>query len=281
MKLVMTLLCRDEADIVEANIRFHLEQGVDHIIAMNNLSRDETVDILQAYERSGVLTLINQEADTFDQDRWVTRMARTATSRYRADWVINNDADEFWWPRQGGLKEVLATLPSTIEMMSVPRNNFLPSRNEAGPFHERMRIRETASRTVLGHPLPAKVCHRGFTDIDVSSGNHSAQRGETPLRMIDGSLQIDILHFPVRTYAQLERKIMLGATALSRNQRLDPGTGVTWRWLLEEYNQGRLYDFYQRQALDQAAVNLGLESGTLVRDDRLYEYFRLRPGAAK
>ena len=80
MKLVMTLLCRDEADILDANIRFHLGQGVDHIIAMNNLSRDETVDILQAYERSGVLTLINQEADTFDQDRWVTRMARMAAS---------------------------------------------------------------------------------------------------------------------------------------------------------------------------------------------------------
>jgi hypothetical protein len=55
MKLVMTLLVRDEDDIVASNIDFHLNNGVDFIIAMDNLSIDGAADILRLYERKGML----------------------------------------------------------------------------------------------------------------------------------------------------------------------------------------------------------------------------------
>ena len=95
MKLVMTLLVRDEADIVSSNIDFHLDQGVDFIIATDNLSVDGTTDILRAYERRGVLHYIHQPDDDYEQHRWVTGIARSACAEFAADWVINNDADEF------------------------------------------------------------------------------------------------------------------------------------------------------------------------------------------
>ena len=74
---------------------------------------------------------------------------------------------------------------------------------------------------------------------------------------------------------------MLGAAALSRNQRLDLGTGGTWRWLLEEYKQGDYMSSIRDRFSIKQALDEGLASGTLVRDDRLFEYFRLRPGAEK
>jgi hypothetical protein len=91
MKLVMTLLVRDEADIVAANIDFHLARGVDFIIAMDNLSADATAEILRRYERDGVLHYIHQTEDDYSQHRWVTDMARLACTEFAADWMINND----------------------------------------------------------------------------------------------------------------------------------------------------------------------------------------------
>ena len=36
MKTVLTLLVRDEIDIIDANIRYHLENGVDRIVAIDS-----------------------------------------------------------------------------------------------------------------------------------------------------------------------------------------------------------------------------------------------------
>ena len=100
MKLVMTLLVRDEQDIVRENLDFHLAQGVDQVIVTDNGSEDATVEILREYEARGVVRLLFEPTDDYSQGRWVTRMARLAAAE-GADWVINNDADEFWWPRAG------------------------------------------------------------------------------------------------------------------------------------------------------------------------------------
>ncbi len=41
----MTLLARNEADVVDAQIAFHLHAGVDFVIATDNASTDDTADL--------------------------------------------------------------------------------------------------------------------------------------------------------------------------------------------------------------------------------------------
>ena len=80
MKLVRTLLVRNEADIVDAQIAFHLSAGVDFVIATDNRSDDGTTEILERYERAGFLRLLREDGDDMRQDEWVTRMARLAAT---------------------------------------------------------------------------------------------------------------------------------------------------------------------------------------------------------
>jgi hypothetical protein len=44
---------------------------------------------------------------------------------------------------------------------------------------------------------------------------------------------IEILHFPVRSCAQLERKIRDGAEALARNAKAPAGVGGSWKFLYQ------------------------------------------------
>lgn len=44
-KVVMTLLIRDEEDILEANLAFHLAQGVERFIVMDHLSSELPISL--------------------------------------------------------------------------------------------------------------------------------------------------------------------------------------------------------------------------------------------
>ena len=118
MKLVMTLLARDEADVVESWLAFHLNAGADFVIATDNRSQDGTTEILERYAREGHVHLIHEPGEDLRQDEWVTRMARLAATDFGADWVINSDADEFWWPRGASLSEMLGAVPERYGTVS-------------------------------------------------------------------------------------------------------------------------------------------------------------------
>ena len=129
MKLVMTLLARDEADVIDAHLKFHLNAGVDFVIATDNLSQDGTTDILESYERDGQLQLIREDSEYLQQAEWTTRMARLAATNFGADWVIHSDADEFWWPRGESLKDVLASIPQRYGIVRALLRHFVPRPN--------------------------------------------------------------------------------------------------------------------------------------------------------
>ena len=84
MNLVLTLLVKNEADVIDANIRYHLSSGVSHIIATDNGSDDGTREILEEYANDGVLTLIDEPGKDYSQWKWVTRMAALARDRLKA-----------------------------------------------------------------------------------------------------------------------------------------------------------------------------------------------------
>ena len=279
MKLVMTLLVRDEEDIVEDHLVYHLNQGVDFVIATDNNSVDGTRDVLDRFRRLGYVEVIDEPEDTYDQWRWVTRMARRAATDHGADWVINSDADEFWWPKTGNLRSVLAAVPSRYGIVSAPRVNLVPSPDtpstEIAPaWFAHMALRETTSRNSLGAPLPPKVCHRAEADVVVEQGNHELR--ESALTVAPGLHPIVIFHAPLRSWPQLENKVVKGGAAYARNRELPAAIGDAWRSLYDLHAKGGLREWYDAQVPDDGARRQGIEDGRFILDRRLAHFFAAR-----
>ena len=264
--IVMTLLVRDEADVLAPNIEHHLDIGVDHVLVTDHRSVDATVDILAAYERAGVATVWRAEEPAYLQAQWVTTMARRA-AEMGAAWVINSDADEFWWPVGGDLPTVLGAAPGDADGLEVPRVNLVGDTTASAPWHRRLRHRQRVSVNHLGAPLPPKVCHRGHPDVYVSMGNHAASWDG--FRGVVSTPELSILHVPVRTRSQFSHKIEVGGDALAQST-FGPKTGVTWRQLRQRQQGGGFDEVLARQAPDAGAVADLVARGELVSDDRLY-----------
>jgi glycosyl transferase family 2 len=274
VKLVATVLARDEADIIDAQVAFHLNAGVDFVIATDNNSRDGTTEVLEGYERAGVLRLIKEPAEGLRQGEWVTRMARMAARELGADWVINSDADEFWWPRGGTLKDVLGAVPPQYGFVQAFWRSFVPRPDDDRPFAERMTVR-LSQHAPINDPTSfyrpvTKVAHRADPDVVVGRGNHDLIGGT--LRPLATWHPIEVLHFPQRSRRQWAHKVDLQGEAFTKHiERAGTGYHLTSYSALRS---GRIDDQYAAMVVDDDAVERGLNDRTLVEDTRLRDALR-------
>ena len=271
MKLVMTLLVRDEADVVDAQIAYHLDAGVDFVVATDNRSQDGTTEILERYERDGVLHLIREPGDDLRQSEWVTRMARLAATDFGADWILNADADEFWHPRGGSFEELFAAVPERFGAVRGAWRTFVPRPDDGRFFAERMTAR-LCTPSFHPHPLSThfKSAHRARADVRIGRGNHEALAEH--LVALRGWYPIEILHFPVRSLEQCRRKYVTQFVALERNA--EKGIPGHMAEAYDAYRAGQLDAFYAPLAVDDAHLTAGLEDGTYAIDARLRDALR-------
>jgi hypothetical protein len=291
----MVLIVRDEGDILERNLRYHHALGVDRFIVTDNGSVDETPEILGRYEEAGLVQVIDEAGGDFaEKERdWLTRMGRMAASEHNAAWVIYGDADEFWLPSQGSLRDALASVPEPYGVVIAPRTEFVGRADGTGDFAERLTVREARSR------VQPKVAHRGEADVvAVDRGGHvvavagaSGDVADTlrpPGRPVHRMVRnpdenqesrapgdetrlvwapmwpLRILHFPVRSFEQFKRRAEIAVAGSY------PDRGVFAR-LRREHAAGRLEDLYAGLVLSDEEIEEGIRDGRLVRDERFHE----------
>ena len=263
MRIAMTLLVRDEADVVDAWLRYHLARGVDLVLAMDHRSRDGTSEILAEHARDGRVVVVREESETVRQSEWMTRLSRLAATEHAADWVIPSDADEFWWPRYETLAETLAAVPERFGVVrGIMRPFVLVAEDETNDPFERLtlRARPAADLTSQYH-AQVKVAHRARSDVRVSVGNHDA---DAPgLRLLREWFPFEVLHFPLRTRAQLEDKF-----------RRRPTTGQHTERAVALLAAGDLTTLLAEATLGAKAAEARLRDGDLVRDERLRDALR-------
>ena len=266
----MAIVVRDEADVIDAQLAYHLNAGVDFVFATDHDSRDGTAEILESYERAGYLRLWREWGDVFRQGEWMTRMVRLAATERKADWVILSDADEFWWPRAANLKEALSAVPERYGVIQAPQRYFLPRPGGAEFFAERMTVMLSA-QAPINDPLStfrpvAKVVHRPDPGVRIPLGNHVVFYA--PFMRWPGRSPIEVLHFPKRSPRQFERKTRTVEKTIGPRHRGDFARAQ------DALGAGRFDVGYAGSEVDDGGLERGLTGGFLIVDTRLRDVLR-------
>ncbi len=255
MRFVVTVMVRDEVDIIAAMVEHHLAQGADLIIATDNGSVDGTTEVLQQYADLGVLELHHDPVFRKQQHAVVTGMARRAFTDHAADWVINADADEFWVPRDKRLtlRSALEATPLSLDAFTVPVTNLVgpPAMRGSGVDRLLWRDQRTPEQLqavgIFAQPTDDAV-HRGDPEIVVSQGNHFVSL--TSAGQPDPAFALEVLHLPWRSLLQYERRVVNSGRSYEANPDLRPSKNHHGMADYRRYLAGRLtYAFLVRLPL--------------------------------
>jgi glycosyltransferase involved in cell wall biosynthesis len=270
MRLAVTLLVKNEIDIISDTILFHFKMGADELIITDNDSSDGTLEEIERLARHWPITVIREGSDIFDQATWVTRMALIAKER-KADWIVNADADEFWY-HPIGLKAFLEKCP--LVPLRTYRRNLLPP-----PYQPQRPVKEMTLAVMKPTPrsenigdyllwqLTAKEICPARSLLSVAMGNHSARYAEPCDVQQAGS--IVIYHYPLRSFEQFKSKVSHGGAALNRNLALSPGIAKHWRKWFADYEAGRLQETYRTLAMLGAVRAEHIRNGVLATDSTI------------
>jgi hypothetical protein len=286
VRLGMVYKVRDEADIIEANLRFHRAQGVDFFVIVDTGSVDGTIEILERYERAGLVRLERTVGGIHDMksggEEEITRIA----AEMGADWVIHNDADEFWWPAARNLKEALADVPESYGMVVAPRTEFAARPGE-GSFAERMTVRDARFRRPpkSAHRANPAISLRGPHPVEIWVGDPyrglvgkpvlrtaAEHRDDDPLELVVAPVfPVGVLHFPFRSFDQYRRRVEIARDngQLERN--------ADGRAVRDALAAGRLEEIYERLTLDDDDVARGIEEGWLAEQTSFRDYLAACP----
>jgi len=258
--IIAVMMVRNEADIIGANLAYHLSLGVDQILVADNGSTDGTAAILDRFAARGRVH-VSLRPGRFLQAATTTELAREAFLR-GADWVIPIDADEFWHVADGTLRDVLDA-SGDAGVLEAEVVNFVQRRSQdelasdailtmtrrpPGPIGgsgEADRLVESGQIAFVEICYPPKCISRGSIALQIAQGNHSATGTYGPAR---ATAAIRCLHAPLRARAALERqKLDRGRPAeeiedylrhtwqLRRWRRLAAEGGIDAEWRANSY----------------------------------------------
>lgn len=270
-RLIMTLLVKNEEDMLEENLIFHKAIGVDGFIITDNNSSDRTPEIIRKYKEKGwIVEAIEEKATDYQQKKWVDRMIWKAKSVHKADWIINADADEIWYAPSGDLKTELVS--SRANVLTCEMKCVYPE--EGKPFWQWGQTVEVVndlerynlSRYSLFARQNKKVIHRTAGYIQISMGNHKVTM--FPKKVAKSNIRI--YHYNIRGKKPFLEKMINGGKQLEQNPKKHGGRH--WRYFYQLYKEGLLEAEYDK-VIGVTSFDQLKQDGFIRTDTTIPEWF--------
>jgi hypothetical protein len=233
IKIAAVMIIRNEADLLEVNLKYHAAQGVTEFRIVDNGSSDATIARLcELSQRLNIHWTV--DAGHYRQSDIVTELA-TEAFRAGADWILPVDADEFWSAGDCSLIQVLTH--STAEAIETRVINFIQQRNStcAGaaalltmsrrvgaphPYVGCRELIETRQIAFLEMEYPTKWLPRATAGLRIRPGAHGATALAADPR---APASIVCLHAPIRSRQALESRAEHGRRLMAAGCSPDHG----------------------------------------------------------
>lgn len=278
MRIVAHLGVVDEIGLVGPALDHLYRIGVDHVIAFDRGSRDGTLELLRS--RSGPALEVLSLADDTPWEAW--RDATVAHVRAaHGDWVMFLDADEFWLPRNGSLRDCLRDCAADVlavgrfNAVLGPHGPFIPERlgpecyddlllhcRETPNFRDYLAAHPEAA-WLSGVPVPKVICKVDHFESVRPGGHDIVARADraTVRRRATGLI---IAHVPISTYERFQRKLANIERFFERNPDYMTGSqGWHWRRWAAIRKQGGEEEEYRRQHLDADTLRVLRQDGAI------------------
>lgn len=282
-KLIMTLLVKDEVDIIRENILYHKEMGIDGIIVTDNNSTDGTLEILEELQKEGIiLEIIKEPTLEYFQKEWVDRMIKLAINKYKADIIINIDADEFWYTSSLNLKEtILKNFEDGYNVLNCVLKDFVPIEEKddflsSTYFKGRNLVKYELDELDINKSSYSwennvtKVIHKAKGYKQISQGNHFVKMKKHKGKFCP---EITIYHYAIRNYKHFEAKTIKGGK--SHEKFPNKALGSHWRAWYEFYKEGKLKDVYERYFRKSKKNDL-LKYGAIHQDSAIINFLKYK-----
>ena len=275
-KIIMTILAKNEIDIIEKNLIFHKSMGVDGFIVTDNGSEDGTVEVFEKYKKRGwIKEIIYEKNQDYSQSKWVDRMIRIAISKYGADWIINADADEFWVSKSGNIKSEISKC--RMNVLKCPIYNILPADEIDFVNNDLMVVKsfdiskyDLAKYNIFSLSIP-KVAHRAKNYKMIHMGNHGVDMVGPSVSV---SKDIVIYHYNVRSCEHFKNKMVTGGAAYERNLKFGKDVGSHWRYFYSGYINGEMnLDLQYEKYIGRKYWEEYKRKGYLVKAELVKNYF--------
>ena len=220
MTVVAVAMCKDEADVIAYTITHLLAEGVDHIIVADNLSTDDTRQILDLYAESYPVTVVDDPDPGYRQDVKMTNLARLAAAEFAADWVLPFDADEVFYDPDRTLAEFFERCEADV--VTVTGWDYVATDADDptvdNPFARITHRRQSPQKF-------GKVAFRPHHDARLDYGNHFLFDHPGP-----AVRALRLAHFQYRSFEQMVTKVRQGSAACAA-AGLSPTHSAHWREL--------------------------------------------------
>ena len=263
----------DEHEIIERCIA-HLEaQGVHCIVVVDMKSLDGTRELLVEMRAAGRIALIERDNDPRRDVDYLMSGVDHARAIFAPDWILIQDADEFWISASGHLTDAIrgrndpailvdrfnaALSKDLLDTFASDRSvDFGTIDVWAAPLRlTRDRMDEDPSIAWITAQPVAKVIASADIIYAVAAGGHAVTGPDGANVPAKRAADLLIVHVPFLAFPRFQRKIYR-ARELIRDDKnyFDGATGWHWKRWVDMLEDDALHREYMTQMLSMSALS--------------------------